>query len=146
MARSESELPWWNAARREIKDPLVAHERKSMHAANWVDRSSFRYGGEYLSIHLHLFTIIRNFHVKDGTGSTVDGETTGQAGGSGNMHACILSSFQAFKLFTELFVYIYCFVIMHLGAFCTENTSTLLVAIVAVLVATGLCPVAIGSV
>jgi hypothetical protein len=41
---------------------------------------------------------------------------------------------------------LYSFVIMHLGAFCMENAPILLVAIVTVLVATGLCPVTIGSV
>jgi hypothetical protein len=42
--------------------------------------------------------------------------------------------------------YIYSFVIMHLGVFCIENAPTLAVAIIIVLAATRLCPVAIGLV
>jgi hypothetical protein len=44
------------------------------------------------------------------------------------------------------YIYIYYFVIMHLGAFYTENAPTLSVSIVTVLVAIGLCPVATGSI
>jgi hypothetical protein len=48
-------------------------------------------------------------------------------------------------IYTLCSIYIV-FFIMHTGAFYTENACTLSVAIVTVLVATGLSPVAIGSV
>ena len=38
-----------------------------------------------------------------------------------------------------------CFVIVHLGVFCIDNAPTLRVAIVTVLIATRLCPVATCS-
>ena len=72
--------------------------------------SSFRYGE--ISIHLQVFTITRNFHVKDGTagigdGAVVDGETTGRPGRRQiGKHACMHPLFSGFQTLDPGVVYL----------------------------------------
>jgi hypothetical protein len=47
------------------------------------------------------------------------------------------TTFQRALLLTQEYIYIYCFAIVHLGAFCIENAPTL--------IATKSCPVATGA-
>jgi hypothetical protein len=57
---------------------------------------------------------------------------------------CMHSLYIYIYIYVYIYICVYSFVIMQLCAFCTENALIISVAIVTILVATGLYPIAIG--